>query len=78
MRVVNSAGTSNALNLTIGPTDPIEIVVPGVVLGGGTFVAETLIHALDELKRAYDEARGLKHPRLWTAKRDRQMWKSIS
>ncbi|TXC66448.1 tryptophan synthase subunit beta [Piscinibacter aquaticus] len=24
---------------------------------GGTFVAETLIHALDELKRAYDEAR---------------------
>jgi len=24
---------------------------------GGTFVAETLIHALDELKQAYDEAR---------------------
>ena len=24
---------------------------------GGTFVAETLIHALDELKTAYDEAR---------------------
>ena len=24
---------------------------------GGTFVAETLIHALDELRAAYDEAR---------------------
>jgi hypothetical protein len=22
--------------------------------------------------------RGIKHPRIWTAKRDREMWKSIS
>ena len=27
--------------------------------------------------RAYDEARGIKHPRIWTAKRDIEMWKSL-
>ncbi len=31
-----------------------------------------------DVSRAYDEARGIKHPRIWTAKRDREMWKSIS
>jgi hypothetical protein len=40
VRVVNSAGTSNAINLTVGPTNPIELAAPGVVLGGGTFLAE--------------------------------------
>ena len=30
-----------------------------------------------DVSRAYDEARGIKHPRIWTAKRDREMWKSI-
>ena len=31
-----------------------------------------------DVSRAYDEARGIKHPRIWTAKRDRDMWKSIA
>ena len=31
-----------------------------------------------DVSRAYDEASGLKHPRIWTAKRDRDMWKSIA
>ena len=30
-----------------------------------------------DVSRAYDEARGIKHPRIWTAKRDREMWQSI-
>ena len=31
-----------------------------------------------DVSRAYDEARGIKHPRIWTAKRDVEMWKSIA
>jgi glyoxylase-like metal-dependent hydrolase (beta-lactamase superfamily II) len=27
--------------------------------------------------RAYDEAKGLDHPRIWTAERDVEMWKSL-
>jgi glyoxylase-like metal-dependent hydrolase (beta-lactamase superfamily II) len=31
-----------------------------------------------DVSRAYDEASGIKHPRIWTAKRDREMWSSIA
>jgi glyoxylase-like metal-dependent hydrolase (beta-lactamase superfamily II) len=31
-----------------------------------------------DVSRAYDEARGIKHPRIWTAQRDRAMWKAIA
>jgi len=31
-----------------------------------------------DVSRAYDEARGIKHPRIWTAQRDKTMWKSIA
>jgi len=31
-----------------------------------------------DVSRAYDEARGIKHPRIWTAKRDVEMWKAIA
>ena len=31
-----------------------------------------------DVSRAYDEARGIKHPRIWTARRDLEMWKSIA
>ena len=31
-----------------------------------------------DVSRAYDEARGIKHPRIWTAKRDRELWKEIA
>ena len=27
--------------------------------------------------RAYEEARGISHPRIWTAERDRQMWEAL-
>jgi len=31
-----------------------------------------------DVSRAYDEARGIRHPRIWTAKRDREMWSAIA
>jgi glyoxylase-like metal-dependent hydrolase (beta-lactamase superfamily II) len=31
-----------------------------------------------DVSRAYDEACGIKQPRIWTAKRDVEMWKSIA
>jgi glyoxylase-like metal-dependent hydrolase (beta-lactamase superfamily II) len=31
-----------------------------------------------DVTRAYDEASGIKHPRIWTAERDMEMWKSIA
>ena len=31
-----------------------------------------------DVSRAYDEARGIKHPRIWTAKRDLEMWHAIA
>jgi len=31
-----------------------------------------------DVSRAYDEARGIKRPRIWTAKRDVELWKSIA
>ena len=31
-----------------------------------------------DVSRAYDEASGIAHPRIWTAKRDRQMWAAIA
>jgi len=31
-----------------------------------------------DVSRAYDEARGIKHPRIWTALRDREMWRQLA
>ena len=31
-----------------------------------------------DVSRAYDEASGIAHPRIWTARRDVEMWKSIA
>ena len=31
-----------------------------------------------DVSRAFDEASGIAHPRIWTAQRDRDMWKSIA
>ena len=28
-------------------------------------------------ERAYDEAKGLDHPRIWTAERDLEMWTAL-
>ncbi|MBN9425524.1 MAG: MBL fold metallo-hydrolase, partial [Burkholderiales bacterium] len=30
-----------------------------------------------DVSRAYDEARGIVHPRIWTAERDREMWAEL-
>jgi hypothetical protein len=31
-----------------------------------------------DVSRAYDEARGIKHPRIWSARRDVEMWIAIA
>jgi glyoxylase-like metal-dependent hydrolase (beta-lactamase superfamily II) len=31
-----------------------------------------------DVSRAYDEARGIRQPRIWTAKRDRSLWRAIA
>jgi hypothetical protein len=42
---------------------------------GGVFIYE---HCLPfDVSRAYDEASGIKHPRIWTAQRDREMWEAL-
>jgi len=42
---------------------------------GNVFIYE---HCLPfDVSRAYDEAKGVKHPRIWTAERDKEMWQSL-
>lgn len=42
---------------------------------GGVFIYE---HCLPfDVSRAYDEASGIKSPRIWTAQRDQEMWASL-
>jgi glyoxylase-like metal-dependent hydrolase (beta-lactamase superfamily II) len=42
---------------------------------GGVFIYE---HCLPfDVSRAFDEASGIKHPRIWTAQRDREMWEAL-
>lgn len=42
---------------------------------GHVFIYE---HCLPfDVTRAYDEAKGIKHPRIWTAQRDQEMWHSL-
>jgi len=42
---------------------------------GNVFIYE---HCLPfDVSRAYDEARGIKNPRIWTAERDKEMWASL-
>ncbi|MEY3664344.1 MAG: Zn-dependent hydrolase, including glyoxylase [Pseudomonadota bacterium] len=42
---------------------------------GNVFIYE---HCLPfDVSRAYDEARGIKNPRIWTAERDMEMWQSL-
>jgi len=44
-------------------------------LFGSVFIYE---HCLPfDVSRAYDEARGIRHPRIWTAERDREMWLTL-
>jgi len=42
---------------------------------GHVFIYE---HCLPfDVSRAYDEAKGIKNPRIWTAERDQEMWASL-
>ena len=42
---------------------------------GHVFIYE---HCLPfDVSRAYDEALGLKNPRIWTAERDQEMWAAL-
>lgn len=42
---------------------------------GQVFIYE---HCLPfDVSRAYDEASGIKNPRIWTAKRDQEMWTAL-
>ena len=42
---------------------------------GHVFIYE---HCLPfDVSRAYDEARGIKNPRIWTAERDKEMWAAL-
>jgi glyoxylase-like metal-dependent hydrolase (beta-lactamase superfamily II) len=42
---------------------------------GHVFIYE---HCLPfDVTRAYDEAKGIKHPRIWTAERDKEMWAAL-
>ena len=42
---------------------------------GNVFIYE---HCLPfDVSRAFDEASGIKHPRIWTAQRDADMWGSL-
>ena len=42
---------------------------------GHVFIYE---HCLPfDVTRAYDEASGIKHPRIWTAERDKEMWAAL-
>jgi hypothetical protein len=42
---------------------------------GQVFIYE---HCLPfDVTRAYDEASGIKHPRIWTAQRDKEMWDAL-
>jgi len=44
-------------------------------LFGQVFIYE---HCLPfDVSRAWDEARGIQHPRIWTAERDREMWAAL-
>lgn len=44
-------------------------------LFGDVFIYE---HCLPfDVSRAFDEASGIEHPRIWTAERDRQMWSAL-
>jgi hypothetical protein len=42
---------------------------------GHVFIYE---HCLPfDVSRAYDEAKGIKNPRIWTADRDKEMWAAL-
>jgi glyoxylase-like metal-dependent hydrolase (beta-lactamase superfamily II) len=70
----NAAKQGVAANKTLKEvfTDTRKVMDP---VFGGVFIYE---HCLPfDVSRAYDEAKGIKNPRIWTAERDIEMWKEL-
>ena len=64
--VAQKLDLKGAMALTRQQMDPVF---------GHVFIYE---HCLPfDVSRAYDEASGIKHPRIWTAERDKDMWASL-
>jgi glyoxylase-like metal-dependent hydrolase (beta-lactamase superfamily II) len=64
--VAGSLDLKAAMALTRQHMDPVF---------GKVFIYE---HCLPfDVSRAYDEAKGIKHPRIWTAERDKEMWAAL-
>lgn len=53
-----------------------DIVVPALAADYGHW--SIFDHCMPfDISRAYDEASGIDHPRIWTAERDREMWQAL-
>jgi glyoxylase-like metal-dependent hydrolase (beta-lactamase superfamily II) len=66
------AGVAKGLNLKEVFAETRKVMDP---VFGGVFIYE---HCLPfDVTRAFDEASGIKHPRIWTAQRDIEMWASL-
>jgi glyoxylase-like metal-dependent hydrolase (beta-lactamase superfamily II) len=66
------AGVAAGKNLKEIFADTRQVMDP---VFGGVFIYE---HCLPfDVTRAYDEASGIKHPRIWTAQRDIEMWSAL-
>ncbi len=66
------AGVAAGKNLKQVFADTRKVMDP---VFGGVFIYE---HCLPfDVSRAYDEASGISHPRIWTAERDIEMWRSL-
>jgi glyoxylase-like metal-dependent hydrolase (beta-lactamase superfamily II) len=64
--VAGNLDLKSAMALTRQHMDPVF---------GKVFIYE---HCLPfDVSRAYDEAKGIKHPRIWTAERDKEMWAAL-
>ena len=66
------AGVAAGKNLKQVFADTRKVMDP---VFGQVFIYE---HCLPfDVSRAYDEASGIRHPRIWTAERDLEMWRSL-
>lgn len=66
------AGVAAGKNLKEIFADTRKVMDP---VFGSVFIYE---HCLPfDVTRAYDEASGIKHPRIWTAQRDIEMWSAL-
>ena len=62
--------------LITGGNSGIGLALAAALLAAGNRVVITGRNP-DTLTRAVDEAKGIKHPRIWTAERDQEMWHAL-